>query len=558
MEQSIDPSLPDAVATLLGTDVFGVLVGSGHLVEFASERARELLGLADDDREEIDWVAITPPHYRNADDDAMREAVTTGATGWLTKQFLRPDASLVTVQLLVIALERQPFRWLSLLRPVPEPSRDVAGEVRVAGSLLRLARRLAGTGSTEEVFAVVDRLLAPALGAAYANVALLDTETGTLRIHHDPSADDDIRERWVSVPSTADTLLGDAVQQRRLLVCHDLDELRSRYPAQGTDAEQMGLTALAAAPLRADDGRVLGVLGAGWQASGDVDLDLMRAGADLVANAMALAETVDFDRRAAATFQQMLLPASSVLQTSLDVAVGYRAVERVVGGDFYDVIERDDTTWLVVGDVVGHGLRAARTMGKVRFFIRALAGLSASATELLRAVNQLLVDERQSEMVTCLIVRCPRQTGTVSISTAGHPTPIVVEEGGAARQLRMPANPPLGLPDWPDGRIDTAIPAPWRLLAFTDGLVERRGEIIDRGVERVLELVDANPDAPVAEITELLLDADLGTGEDDVAVLCVQLTSPAAWFGPTPTGVRRPDSTGAATVRPDETRSDHE
>ena len=150
----------------------------------------------------VDWVGLTPPEYRPGDDDLIREAIASGAGGWRAKEFVKPDGTRVAVEVLVVALERDPFRWMSLLRRKPErrPGTDVA--TPVAGALLRLARRLAGTGSVEDLLQVVDRLLAPAMGASYANVALLDEDGASLRIHHDPGTDADVKDRWITVPVT--------------------------------------------------------------------------------------------------------------------------------------------------------------------------------------------------------------------------------------------------------------------------------------------------------------------------------------------------------------------
>lgn len=522
MTESVDASLSDAIAALLQAEWIGVLIGTGNVAQFASPTARRIVGLPETGTESIDWVSMTPPEYRAADDDAMRESVVSGASGWFRKQFLRADGTRVTADVLVIALERDPLRWLAFLRPDVGHTGVALGEgVSKASSLLRLARRLAGTGSIDEVFAVVDRLLAPALGAKLANMALLDPESGMLHIHHDPNADDTVRERWVSLPPTPDTLMGDAVHQGITLVCDDLDDFQSRYGSRDGDAERLGLGALAATPLRTDGGRVVGVLGAAWQGAGDVDVELLTAAAGLVANAVALAEKVDFERRMAVSFQRMLLPDTPALKTRHRVAVRYRAVDRGVGGDFYDVIDRGDQVWLITGDVAGHGLRAARTMGKVRFFIRAIASMSVTATDLLSTVNRLILQERQDEMVTCVVVLYDAGRGTIAVASAGHPPPVVMSSG-STEQLRVRALPPLGVQGWPVDSEDLVSTAPERLVAFTDGLVERRDELVDRSYARLVDTIRSTSDPTIDDLADRLTEARLGTEEDDAAILCVE------------------------------------
>ena len=197
----------------------------------------------------------------------------------------------------------------------------------------------------------------------------------------------------------------------------------------------------------------------------------------------------------------------------------------MVGGDFYDVIERGDSLWLVIGDVAGHGLGAARTMGKTRFFVRAMASSTSSPSDLLRSVSQLLVEEQQAEMVTCLAVRHDPRSATISIASAGHPGAIITPESGPSHQVTTTPYPPLGFAPWPSGQRDLVLGAPARLVAFTDGFVERRGEVLDRGVERLVNFVDDHLDVSMSDLAEQILGSDLGNDDDDAAVLCARFVS---------------------------------
>jgi len=308
---------------------------------------------------------------------------------------------------------------------------------------LRLARRLAGAATLRDVVTAVDRLAASSLGSDDVNFALV-SEHQTLRIHHVPSTDPLIAERYDEIPLDRSTLLGETLLNDIAAVL-TIDEFEQRYPTLGSDGRDMGFAHLGAAAMHTEDGRVVGVVGLGWRdGRPEVDLDRIRTVGDVIGNAIDLAFNIDLAQSMAASFQEMLLPARLDPIIGGDVQVRYRAVDRAVGGDFFDVVTcADSSTWLVIGDVVGHGLEASRTMAKVRFFLRACVRNRFDPSEVLGLVHDLLEAEDLQELATCLIARWDPVVSELTVATAGHLPPVVCSDATAV--LDLPVNPPLGV-----------------------------------------------------------------------------------------------------------------
>jgi len=237
----------------------------------------------------------------------------------------------------------------------------------------------------------------------------------------------------------------------------------------------------------------------------------------------------------AGTLQLHLLPERLPRLPGLAMAARYRPSERAaqVGGDWYDAIELPgDRVGLVIGDVVGHGVQAATLMGELRAALRAYAvaepGSPAAALELL---NALVARTHKSRMVATLLYMVVEGDGArVRFASAGHLPPLLMDADGATRFLEHRGSPPLGIEE-------RAAFAEWEgelapgstVLLYTDGLVERRGETIDAGLERLRTALGAGP-ADLEELCSHVLDRAAGDGRDrvgrmrdDVALLMVRL-----------------------------------
>ncbi len=234
----------------------------------------------------------------------------------------------------------------------------------------------------------------------------------------------------------------------------------------------------------------------------------------------------------AGVLQRSMLPGRLPELPGLEVAARYvpATTDVQVGGDWYDVIPlRHGQVGLVIGDVAGHGVRAAATMGQVRMAVRAYAVQDPSPVRVLRRVHRLLSRLATDEMVTLVYLLTDPEGGTVRLSSAGHPPPLLVH-AGAVRQLDGALSPPLGVTlDRSYTEVVHALPPGATLLLYTDGLVERRGVAITDGLERLaagaVRLVGEG-DGDLGVLCDDLLADLLGDGDrsDDVALVAVRAT----------------------------------
>jgi serine phosphatase RsbU (regulator of sigma subunit) len=232
-------------------------------------------------------------------------------------------------------------------------------------------------------------------------------------------------------------------------------------------------------------------------------------------------------RSVSLTLQHALLPRSNPSIEGVEFASAYVAGDQGVeiGGDWYSVIAVPGGRFgFVVGDVSGRGVDAAAIMARARFTLRAylLEGHDAATTLGMAARDLDIV--RDGHLVTVLVGVGDPATRTLSVASAGHPPPLLVTEQGNAF-ADVAAGPPLGVGVVRYPATTIAMPAGSTLVAFTDGLVERRGEDIDAGFAR-LSAAASLPEEPLEAWLGALLPTQLGdeATADDVAVLALRWT----------------------------------
>jgi serine phosphatase RsbU (regulator of sigma subunit) len=192
-----------------------------------------------------------------------------------------------------------------------------------------------------------------------------------------------------------------------------------------------------------------------------------------------------------------------------------------VGGDWYDCIAfRDGRVALVIGDVMGKGLRAAAVMGQVRTAVRSVAAANPAPVAVLTALDEVALDLDADEIVTLTYVLLDLPAGRAQVAPAGHLPPVVVDAAGRAAVVYDGGSTPLGTPD-PD-RVEASLPlGPGStLVLFTDGVVEQREQAITDGLDLLVDTVaaasrDLHQD-PQGTVERLVAHAD---GEDDMALL---------------------------------------
>ncbi|WP_310741408.1 SpoIIE family protein phosphatase [Microbispora sp. H10670] len=265
------------------------------------------------------------------------------------------------------------------------------------------------------------------------------------------------------------------------------------------------------------------------------DVRLMREMLDHTHDAVSKALRFRRSQRVALALQHSLL-AEPPRVPGLEIAARYQASPTAaeIGGDWYDAfVPSGGALDLVIGDVAGHDLAAAVCMSQVRNMLRALAvDRDESPGHVLRRLNAALETLNGESTATCVLTRAEREEEggwRLAYSVAGHPPPLLVTGDGRSRFLRDARNPLLGLDhDRPWASAVEPLPPHATLLLYTDGLVERRGEDIGDGLERLRRCAEPLARAPLGRFCDELLTGMPLTGEDDIAMIALRLPSAAA------------------------------
>jgi PAS domain S-box-containing protein len=233
------------------------------------------------------------------------------------------------------------------------------------------------------------------------------------------------------------------------------------------------------------------------------------------------------EHRISETLQRSLLPERLPDIPGIEIAARYvpATAGMEVGGDWYDVVQLPNGhVGVAIGDVAGHGLRAASAMGQIRMALRAFALEEGSPSGVVGRIRRLMTRLLPAEMATVLYLVFDPENGDIRFANAGHPPPLVVDPAGSATYLEEALSPPLGVelttePPEAAGRL-----APGStLLLFTDGLVERRGTSIMDGLARLREEVAGNLDGDLDELCDRLIETLVGAHvADDVALLVLR------------------------------------
>jgi PAS domain S-box-containing protein len=240
----------------------------------------------------------------------------------------------------------------------------------------------------------------------------------------------------------------------------------------------------------------------------------------------ALRQVYEREHRIAETLQRSLLPETLPAIEGVALAARYlpAGADTAVGGDWFDALELEDGRLaLVVGDVVGHGLRAAATMGQLRNAFRAYALVEGSPAQTVGRVDRLLAHEAAGAMATVLYLVLDRDTGEVAFTSAGHPPPLLLTPDGP-RFLEGGRSVPVGATDSAVFREHTeVIPPGSTLVLYTDGLVERRDAALEHGLAELAASATRSEGDLEHLCDDLLADA-LGGADpaDDVALLVVR------------------------------------
>jgi putative methionine-R-sulfoxide reductase with GAF domain len=367
---------------------------------------------------------------------------------------------------------------------------------------------------------LLDRVL-DILEADTAAVLLLDDRSDELVARAARGLEEEVRQ-GVRIP-VGRGFAGRIAAERRPVILDHVDDTTVTNPILW----EAGVQAMLGVPLLSS-GNVIGVLHVGTLGSrrfSEADAELLQVVADRVAGATQ-ARQLEVERAAARALQRSLLPSALPVVPGLQFATRYLPAGGAdLGGDWYDVfVLPNGEAWVTAGDVAGHGFRASVVMGRLRSTIRAYALEGRPPEEVLDLADRKLQHFEPTELATvvCAVLTAPFDA--VRLASAGHLPPVMAAEGREATFVETPKSAPLGAPVG-IRRESTCVPLlPGSVLClYTDGLVERRYEPLDEGLERLRPLVRADsPDAVCRTVTEGLIGAT--DPNDDVAVVAVRST----------------------------------
>jgi serine phosphatase RsbU (regulator of sigma subunit)/anti-sigma regulatory factor (Ser/Thr protein kinase) len=231
-------------------------------------------------------------------------------------------------------------------------------------------------------------------------------------------------------------------------------------------------------------------------------------------------------RETAVTLQRSLLPQELEEPDDLRVAATYHpgGTEAAVGGDWYDVITLGGgRTALVIGDVMGRGVRAAAVMGQLRTAVRAYARLDLPPHEVLQLLDGLATEIDANQIATCVYAIHDPNEGRLVYASAGHLPILVRDESGTVLRADEPTGPPLGTGGWMHASGTVPLGPGSTAVLYTDGLVERRNEDLDEGIAALERALAGATGTPQVVCDRLVRSAGVTADhDDDVAVLVLQ------------------------------------
>lgn len=420
-------------------------------------------------------------------------------------------------------------------RHLSDAERTDTGQIAAerAAQLGRLTTALARAVTVRDVVDAIAAELRPLFGAVGLMVQFLEGDLLRLAetVGYPPEFVDRVRGARASFPAPN----REALQRRTPVYLTSRQDFVRRYPDAADHAFRSEKHAWVFLPLIAS-GRPIGCCVISFAESRrftEEEQTLLTAVSGLMAQALERARLYDEEHRRATELQRGLLPRELPVLPTATTAARYLPTGSGVGGDWYDVIALSaDRVAFIIGDVMGHGLPEAATMGRLRTAVHTLTSLELSPDELLAQLNDLVSDLGDDFYATCLYVLYDPVTRVCTMARAGHAPPALLLPDGRVRFPDLPANPPLGAatPPVETGHVD--VPDGTVLVLYTDGLVESASRDIDGGMKQLAAVLAAShhagPSAMAGSVDQLcdMLVSTLWPGQaassDDAAVLVAQ------------------------------------
>lgn len=381
--------------------------------------------------------------------------------------------------------------------------------------------------TTEKLLSELLERVRDLLHADTATVLLLDTPRRYLHAAAAVGIEEEVRQ-GVRIPVGAG-FAGRIAAQRQPVVIDHVDESTVINPLLW----ERGLRSLAGVPM-ITEGKLLGVLHIGTvvpKRFSDHDVQLLQVVADRIALAT-YNQTLAADRATAEALQRSLVPAELPEVQGLSFASRYvPGPDAAVGGDWYDVFPLPGgRIGIVMGDVVGNGLSAAVVMGRMRSVLRAYALMADDPAQVLDLLDHEAKHFEYGTMATVSYAVIDPSREYLTLSLAGHLPPMLAVPGQPTVLMEATVRPPVGFPGAERWSSNTVLDLPSGAVVcfYTDGLVERRDNDIDNGLERLRQTITpGQPEAVCARVMATLV----GTrrARDDIALLVMRReTEPTA------------------------------
>ncbi|MFB7862865.1 SpoIIE family protein phosphatase [Streptomyces sp. NPDC056069] len=329
----------------------------------------------------------------------------------------------------------------------------------------------------------------------------------------------------------------DTVRGSAPLFISSVEEFTELYPHLAYRPRLAGKQAWAFLPLTVS-GRTFSVCAVSFDRPRRLNHEertLLTAISALLAHALERARLYDAEHTRSQELQRGLLPQRLPDSPSCTAAARFLPAGQGmnVGGDWYDVIPLSGgRVALVVGDVMGHGLAEAATMGRLRTAVMTLADLELPPGEVMSHLNDIVGDLGEDFYATCLYAVYDSSTRICSIARAGHPPPAVVRPDGTVHFPELPPDPPLGVAEPPFETTELELPDSSLLVLYTDGLVESPDREIDEGMAELARLLRASghqdPERLCDILTSGLLPDERPAANDDAALLVGRVHALAA------------------------------
>ncbi|MFI8100206.1 SpoIIE family protein phosphatase [Streptomyces sp. NPDC086023] len=497
-------------------------------VGYVNDSAEALLGRAREELTgEVLWEAL--PWFANAayedffravflSHDPVHFLARRGTAEWVSVS-LHPSPGGVTV--LLSAAEHPAYAPGSVVSPgssLGSPADRAAALYRPVALAIALTEAI----TARQVSAVVTEELLPAFGGRQLAIYLLNERH--LYLAWETGFPQGFLDRFDGV--ALDTRLPgvETLTTGRPLFFESMEHLAAAYPGIPLDSH---VGARAFLPLIAS-GRPVGSCILGFdkpRGFSPEERTVLTALAGLIAQALQRAQRYDTESAVARGLQDALLPHRLPVRPNVDTVGRYLAGTQGmdVGGDWYDVIETDHGLLaLVIGDVQGHGVNAAATMGQLRSAVRAFSLSGHDPREVMTGTNRLLIDLDPGQFASCLYVVLDPSDGRAQAVRAGHPQPLVRHPDGITEELDLAGGVVLGIDVAAEYPMTELRLEPGAVLAlFTDGLVEQPGTDIDLGIERLRRaLAEAGQDSLAATADRLIGEAgQVDDRPDDIALL---------------------------------------